>query len=146
MHSRNIFHLDLKPENILCNGCKIKIIDLGSAQNGQENKSSEPLVTHNDTLCYISEKTGMYSPVKHDSFIVIGQKYDTYSLGCTIYNLLTNNYLMRGLVYKSETYCSLVEKYGLLLTDLIFGMTNQDMHLRLSLNEVLDHPVFKIVL
>ncbi|CAL6040484.1 Kinase [Hexamita inflata] len=146
MHQRNIYHLDLKPENILCNGRKIQIIDLGSAQIGQENVNFEPLSTKQDTLCYISEKTSLFSAVKHDSFIVIGQKYDTYSLGCTLYNILTDNYLMRGLVYKSETYDSLVSQFGLLITDLILGMTNQDKHLRLSLNEVLDHPVFKIVL
>lgn len=87
VHSKGIYHLDLKPANIMVNAeGHLWLIDFGA--------SKQLSATENQTL---STSTGLcYTPNYAPSELVsgntkrIGPWTDYYSLGATLYNLLTN--------------------------------------------------------
>ncbi|MBW2658402.1 MAG: protein kinase [Deltaproteobacteria bacterium] len=86
IHRKNIIHRDLNPSNIVYNGEKqtITVIDFGQARAGRRSdtpdKETDILST---ALPYISpEQTGSYNKT-------IDYRTDLYSLGVTLYHLLT---------------------------------------------------------
>ena len=87
VHAQGIYHLDLKPANIMANAeGHLWLIDFGA--------SKQLSATENQTL---STSTGLcYTPNYAPSELVsgntkrIGPWTDYYSLGATLYNLLTN--------------------------------------------------------
>ncbi|MEG4625014.1 AAA family ATPase [Microcoleus sp. w1-18aA5] len=86
LHSRQIIHKDIKPENILINPVskQIKIIDFSiSSLLVRENQEIQNLNILEGTLAYISpEQTGRMNRG-------IDYRTDFYSLGVTLYELLT---------------------------------------------------------
>lgn len=83
MHSSNMIHRDVKPENMLVDGRdSLKIIDLGVAQLVDGGQSS--LNGALGTVDYVAPEQAMG---KAD----IDHRADIYSLGCTLYFLLTGH-------------------------------------------------------
>jgi serine/threonine protein kinase len=84
-HARNLVHCDIKPSNLLVNNLGVvKILDLGLARLNQSNEprgEGEPVL---GTVDYMSPEQGVGgSDFDH--------RADIYSLGCTLYFLLTGH-------------------------------------------------------
>ncbi|KAI9798452.1 MAG: hypothetical protein M1825_005359 [Sarcosagium campestre] len=82
----NILHADVKPDNVLVNESRnmLKICDLGSASDASENEITPYLVSR------------FYRAPE----IILGMPYDfaidTWSVGCTLYELYTGKILFTG--------------------------------------------------
>ncbi|MCJ1391308.1 U4/U6 small nuclear ribonucleoprotein prp4 [Xylographa bjoerkii] len=82
----NILHADLKPDNVLVNESRnfLKICDLGSASDASENEITPYLVSR------------FYRAPE----IILGMPYDfaidTWSIGCTLFELYTGKILFTG--------------------------------------------------
>ncbi|KAI9844749.1 MAG: U4/U6 small nuclear ribonucleoprotein prp4 [Sclerophora amabilis] len=82
----NILHADLKPDNVLVNESRnmLKICDLGSASDASDNEITPYLVSR------------FYRAPE----IILGMPYDfaidTWSVGCTLYELFTGKILFTG--------------------------------------------------
>ena len=87
IHAANVIHKDINPSNIVYNPAtgRLKIIDFGiSSELAQENPTADGLDVLEGTLAYISpEQTGRMNRA-------IDYRTDYYSLGTTIYELLTD--------------------------------------------------------
>jgi PAS domain S-box-containing protein len=88
IHSANIIHKDINPSNIIYNPelDRIKLIDFGiSTRFNRENTKSQKTENLEGTVAYISpEQTGRMSRF-------LDYRSDFYSLGVTLYELLTGN-------------------------------------------------------
>ena len=87
VHQRSIYHLDLKPANIMINEeGHLWLIDFGASK--QISSSESVTLSSSSGLCY----TLGYAPSEliSGSTRYIGAWTDFYSLGATLYNLLTN--------------------------------------------------------
>jgi serine/threonine protein kinase len=86
-HARNLVHCDIKPSNLLVNGQGvIKILDLGLARLNQSDEprgagAGEPAF---GTVDYMAPEQAMESAN-------FDHRADIYSLGCTLYFLLTGH-------------------------------------------------------
>jgi len=83
-HSKGIIHRDIKPENILrTNKGLLKLADLGIAKQVNDENS-------NATMAGIAMGTPFYiSPEQAMDASSVDARCDIYSLGCTLYHLLT---------------------------------------------------------
>ncbi|MCJ1244781.1 U4/U6 small nuclear ribonucleoprotein prp4 [Trapelia coarctata] len=86
LRKANILHADLKPDNVLVNESRnfLKICDLGSASDASENEITPYLVSR------------FYRAPE----IILGMPYDyaidTWSIGCTLFELCTGKILFTG--------------------------------------------------
>ena len=84
-HGRNIIHCDIKPSNLLLSEQGvIKILDMGMARlaGGEEDSSEQRENKVLGTIDYMSPEQAMDGPN-------FDHRADIYSLGCTLYFLLT---------------------------------------------------------
>ena len=88
VHQQGIWHLDLKPANIMINKeGKALLIDFGASKQMRADEG----LTSTSGLCY----TPGYAPIEQmeQNLDRFGPWTDIYSLGATLYNLLTRNAL-----------------------------------------------------
>ena len=84
-HGRNMIHCDIKPSNLLLSDQgTIKILDMGMARLAGSGEDSGEQVDHKvlGTIDYMSPEQAMDGPD-------FDHRADIYSLGCTLYFLLT---------------------------------------------------------
>ncbi|CAL5972704.1 Kinase [Hexamita inflata] len=140
LHRKHIYHFDIKPENILASETDFCIIDFGSAMHVEE-KATHPLI-EGQNIAQVYQGTELFSSSKLDSkdFWVVCDKYDSYSMGCVLYFILTSRYISKPMEQTTEQFAEIVDLYGYLVADLISGLTRGSIPMRYSLDQILKHP------
>ncbi len=107
LHSLNFLHRDIKPENIIKNiDGRVQIIDFGASRKYEESKEVK-------MTCYL---TPSYAPLEqHIDTGNFGPSLDIYSVGATMYHLLTGSIPIEAIQrkVKDDEYLELNKKYGL---------------------------------
>ncbi|QRN03205.1 EAL domain-containing protein [Legionella sp. MW5194] len=107
LHQRNIIHKEIKPSNIIIDPekLKLKLVDLSaSTRLSEENSGYLNLNEFEDSLSYISpEQTGRINrPVDY--------RTDFYSLGVTLYQMLTNQLPFQTMDTLELVHCHIAKK------------------------------------
>ncbi|HCD00530.1 MAG TPA: serine/threonine protein kinase, partial [Planctomycetaceae bacterium] len=85
-NSVGVVHRDVKPSNIIITPTgRAKLVDLGLARNSESNRSSEDLTSDGTTLGTFD----YISPEQARDPRNVDVRSDIYSLGCTLYQMLT---------------------------------------------------------
>lgn len=98
LHSRDIIHRDIKPSNILADeDCNVQICDFGFAreQNWEQNAMTEYVVTKHYRAPEIMLNAQNYQ-----------KAVDIWSVGCTIYELVTGKTL-----FNAKNYLELIKMF-----------------------------------
>ncbi len=105
LHRKGIVHRDVKPHNLMLNKKgEMKIIDPGLATAAHEYAPDE---THLTQAGQIMGTPTYMSPEQINSPLSVTPKADVYSLGCTLYHLLTAR-----VPYIGETHASIIKQHG----------------------------------
>lgn len=93
LHSMNVAHRDLKPENILLStGSQVKLIDFGLSARNKEMTFDTPC----GSPCYAPPEM-----IKKEQYL--GHLSDVWSLGVTLFAMVTGNTNLSQAVYRSKT-------------------------------------------
>lgn len=94
-HQHGIIHRDIKPANmVLANDGTVKLLDLGLARlNGDQQSSDEVTLTKS---CNITGTVNYMAPEHAANAKHADERSDIYSLGCTLYRILTGNAPFKG--------------------------------------------------
>jgi serine/threonine protein kinase len=88
-HESNLIHRDIKPANLLLDeSSTIKILDLGLALFSSEDDKASLTIAHNENVLGTAD---YLSPEQALNSHKVDLRADIYSLGCTLYYLLTGH-------------------------------------------------------
>ncbi|CAD8205041.1 unnamed protein product [Paramecium pentaurelia] len=127
LQSKKIVHRDIKPENIIIQkDNSIKVIDFGFAANLKFGSVSSVCGT-----------PGYYAPEvlrqKESSF-----NSDMFSVGVVLFNLITNQPMLKSKMYNAQKFVADEEA-----ADLLKKMLEVDPNKRITAAQALDHPYLK---
>jgi serine/threonine protein kinase len=97
-HSQKIIHLDIKPANLLLDKSgTVKILDMGLARiddliSGDDTAPAETLIQNGKVMGTVD----YVPPERSSNPEAVDHRADIYSLGCTLYHLLTGRPPYRG--------------------------------------------------
>ncbi|CAD8151356.1 unnamed protein product [Paramecium pentaurelia] len=139
MAQQNIIHRDLKPQNILLNESEVKIADFGFAKPLNKLKNEMNV----GTPIYMSPETLIKSQYN--------SKTDIWSLGVVFYELLYGKHPWIAQTEQELIYKILNKKVSFpdfpVVSDSVKDLIKQcliiDPYMRLSLNDLIKHPVIK---
>ncbi|CAL6069291.1 Kinase [Hexamita inflata] len=145
LHSMSVYHFDLKPENILASDEDFYIVDFGSAQvvEGTAQLVLDAAFNPSTPVTFVHGTTPQFSSKKYDQVqgMLIADKYDSYSIGCIIFHLLTGKYLDKPLILNEQLVKHISTNYCFIAADLLVGLTHPDPIIRYSVNLALQHPI-----
>lgn len=102
-HSRGIIHRDIKPQNLLVDREQhVRILDMGLARLNPANAASEPASTSSAGQTELTQSgvimgtVDFMSPEQATNTRNANERSDIYSLGCTLYFLLTGRAMFDG--------------------------------------------------
>jgi serine/threonine protein kinase len=88
-HESNLIHRDIKPANLLVDETNtVKILDLGLALMSSEDDKASLTIAHNENVLGTAD---YLSPEQALNSHKVDLRADIYSLGCTLYYLLTGH-------------------------------------------------------
>lgn len=105
LHNNDIVHRDLKPKNVLLVGemLEAKLTDFGSVRDLPNTAIASAFGT---TLLYQAPES---SPMEIDKVAVISKKYDSYSYGIVLWELLTSKQPFDGMNEKAVFFKVITE-------------------------------------
>jgi serine/threonine protein kinase len=88
-HESGLIHRDIKPANLLVDGSNVvKILDLGLALFSSDDDKASLTIAHNENVLGTAD---YLSPEQALNSHKVDLRADVYSLGCTLYYLLTGH-------------------------------------------------------
>jgi serine/threonine protein kinase len=98
LHAKGFVHLDLKPENLMIFNGRLKLIDVdGCVKTGTSISLDDGSISFSP--CYCAPEWASFVLGEDDQDISAAPDLDTWSVGCTICELVTMEAIMRP-VYK----------------------------------------------